>query len=187
MTRVNCGFRVALVQCCDSGRKPGTGVTGAGLRYWMVSAHAARAKPIRPGREVRAEHELELPKLRGGPPTAAQVGDSPGPPRYSQPSCPALPSAQTDGTLLGPAGRHVRRLSESHQYKRGERPSPLPRTHCALTSRIVLSALSRRPASVTPTEFGAPVSQWPLIASAPKYHSKKFRRSPPLVHLPKVP
>jgi hypothetical protein len=43
-----------------------------------------------------------------------------------QPSCPALPSAQTDGTLLGPAGRpgHVRRLSESHQYKRGERPGP---------------------------------------------------------------
>ena len=30
---------------------------------------------------------------------------------YSQPSCPVVPSAQTDGTLLGPAGRHVRRLS----------------------------------------------------------------------------
>ena len=29
----------------------------------------------------------------------------------SQPSCPAVPSAQTDGRLLGPAGRHVRRLS----------------------------------------------------------------------------
>ena len=29
----------------------------------------------------------------------------------SQPGCPAVPSAQTDGTLLGPAGRHVRRLS----------------------------------------------------------------------------
>ncbi len=28
---------------------------------------------------------------------------------YSQPSCPALPSAQTDGTLLGPASRHARR------------------------------------------------------------------------------
>ena len=30
----------------------------------MVSAHAARAQPIRPGRDVRAEHKLELPKLR---------------------------------------------------------------------------------------------------------------------------
>ena len=29
---------------------------------------------------------------------------------YSQLSCPALPSAQTDGPPLGPAGRHVRRL-----------------------------------------------------------------------------
>ncbi len=29
---------------------------------------------------------------------------------YSQLSCSALPSAETDGTLLGPAGRHVRRL-----------------------------------------------------------------------------
>ena len=46
----------------------------------MVSAHAARAQPmmillpIRPGRDVRAEHKLELPKLRatgsGGPYTA---------------------------------------------------------------------------------------------------------------------
>ena len=30
----------------------------------MVSAHAARAQPIRPGRDVRAEHKFELPKLR---------------------------------------------------------------------------------------------------------------------------
>ena len=40
----------------------------------MVSAHAARAQPIRPGRDVRAEHKFELPKLRatgsGGPYTA---------------------------------------------------------------------------------------------------------------------
>jgi hypothetical protein len=42
----------------------------------MVSAHAARAQPIRPGRDVdvRGEHKLELPKLRatgsGGPYTA---------------------------------------------------------------------------------------------------------------------
>ena len=40
----------------------------------MVSGHAARAKPIRPGREVRAEHKFELAKLRatgsGGPYTA---------------------------------------------------------------------------------------------------------------------
>jgi len=31
--------------------------------------------------------------------------------RHSQPSCPAMPSAQTDGQSLGPAGRHVRRPS----------------------------------------------------------------------------
>ena len=29
--------------------------------------------------------------------------------RHSQPSCPAMPTAQTDGQSLGPAGRHVRR------------------------------------------------------------------------------
>ena len=37
----------------------------------MVTAHAARAEPIGPGRDVRAEPKLELPKLRGGPPNAA--------------------------------------------------------------------------------------------------------------------
>ena len=31
--------------------------------------------------------------------------------RHSQPSCPAMPTAQTDGQPLGPAGRHVRRPS----------------------------------------------------------------------------
>ena len=37
----------------------------------MVSDHGARAEPIRPGREVRAETKFELPKLRGGPCSAA--------------------------------------------------------------------------------------------------------------------
>ena len=32
----------------------------------MGSDHGARAEPIRPGREVRAETKFELPKLRGG-------------------------------------------------------------------------------------------------------------------------
>jgi hypothetical protein len=32
---------------------------------------------------------------------------------YSQPSCPAPPSAQAEWTVLGPAGRHVRRLAQS--------------------------------------------------------------------------
>ena len=32
---------------------------------------------------------------------------------YSQPSCPAPPSAQAEWTVLGPAGRHVRRLAPS--------------------------------------------------------------------------
>jgi hypothetical protein len=31
--------------------------------------------------------------------------------RHPQPSCPGMPSAQTDGQSLGPAGRHVRRPS----------------------------------------------------------------------------
>ena len=31
--------------------------------------------------------------------------------RHSQPSCPAMPTEQTDGQSLGPAGRHVRRPS----------------------------------------------------------------------------
>ena len=31
--------------------------------------------------------------------------------RHPQPSCPAMPTAQTDGHSLGPAGRHVRRPS----------------------------------------------------------------------------
>ena len=35
---------------------------------WMVGAHAARAEPIGPGRDVRAELKLELPKLPGGLP-----------------------------------------------------------------------------------------------------------------------
>jgi len=34
----------------------------------MVDAHAARAEPIGPGRDVRAELKLELPKLPGGLP-----------------------------------------------------------------------------------------------------------------------
>jgi len=34
----------------------------------MVGAHAARAEPIGPGRDVRAELKLELPKLPGGLP-----------------------------------------------------------------------------------------------------------------------
>ena len=37
----------------------------------MVSDHGARAEPIRPSREVRAETKFELPKLRGGPCSAA--------------------------------------------------------------------------------------------------------------------
>jgi len=35
---------------------------------WMVDAHAARAEPIGPGRDVRAQLKLELPKLPGGLP-----------------------------------------------------------------------------------------------------------------------
>ena len=31
--------------------------------------------------------------------------------RYSQPNCPAMPTAQTDEQSLRPAGRHVRRPS----------------------------------------------------------------------------
>ena len=38
---------------------------------WTVTARGLRGKPIGPGREVRAEPKLELPKLRGGPPNAA--------------------------------------------------------------------------------------------------------------------
>ena len=37
----------------------------------MVSDHRARAEPIRAGRELRAETKFELPKLRGGPCSAA--------------------------------------------------------------------------------------------------------------------
>ena len=37
----------------------------------MVSDHGARAEPIRQGRELRAEAKFELPKLRGGPCSAA--------------------------------------------------------------------------------------------------------------------
>ena len=37
---------------------------------WMVSARGLRGKPIGPGREVRAEPKFELPKLRGGLPSA---------------------------------------------------------------------------------------------------------------------
>ena len=39
----------------------------------MVSDHGARAsaEPIGPGRELRAETKFELPKLRGGPCSAA--------------------------------------------------------------------------------------------------------------------
>ena len=37
----------------------------------MVSDHGARAEPIRKGRELRAEAKFELPKLRGGPYSAA--------------------------------------------------------------------------------------------------------------------
>ena len=37
----------------------------------MVSDHGARAEPIRLGRELRAETKFELPKLRGGPCSAA--------------------------------------------------------------------------------------------------------------------
>ena len=37
----------------------------------MVSDHGARAEPIRQGRELRAETKFELPKLRGGPCSAA--------------------------------------------------------------------------------------------------------------------
>ena len=37
----------------------------------MVSDHGARAEPIRKGRELRAETKFELPKLRGGPCSAA--------------------------------------------------------------------------------------------------------------------
>ena len=37
----------------------------------MVSDHGARAEPIRKGRELRAETKFELPKLRGGPYSAA--------------------------------------------------------------------------------------------------------------------
>ena len=37
----------------------------------MVSDHGARAEPICPGRELRAETKFELPKLRGGPYSAA--------------------------------------------------------------------------------------------------------------------
>ena len=38
----------------------------------MVSDHGARAEPIRQGRELRAEAKFELPKLRGGPCSAAK-------------------------------------------------------------------------------------------------------------------
>ena len=37
----------------------------------MVSDHGVRAEPIRKGRELRAETKVELPKLRGGPYSAA--------------------------------------------------------------------------------------------------------------------
>ena len=37
----------------------------------MASDHGARAEPIRKGRERRAEAKFELPKLRGGPYSAA--------------------------------------------------------------------------------------------------------------------
>ena len=35
---------------------------------WTVTARGLRGKPIGPGREVRTEPKLELPKLRGGLP-----------------------------------------------------------------------------------------------------------------------
>ena len=45
--------------------------------------------------------------------------------RHPQPSCPAMPTAQTDGQSPGPAGRHVRRPSR-----------PPDRASCVGTSEV---------------------------------------------------
>ncbi len=52
----------------------------------MVTDHGARAKPIGPGREGRAETKFELPKLRGGPCSAQPggPGEGPGPGLFTQ-------------------------------------------------------------------------------------------------------
>ena len=75
------GLRISALQAGQAGFVHGvarsSGWAASEQRVWpdwMVDAHAARAEPIGPGRDVRAEHKLELPKLRatgsGGPYTA---------------------------------------------------------------------------------------------------------------------
>ena len=51
----------------------------------MVSDHGARAEPIRKGRELRAETKVELPKLRGGPYSAADCHTLGRPPQTLEP------------------------------------------------------------------------------------------------------
>ena len=71
----------------------------------MVSDHGARAEPIRKGRELRAETKFDLPKLRGGP--------------YSAADCHTL------GT-----GMHVADLVAASEARLdGERPRGACRTH----------------------------------------------------------